>query len=136
MRNIYFVLIISYNFCYSQVEKIELSLKEAINYAQINNATLKTADLQIKAAEAIKWETISTGLPKMNASINYSNWLKQQVSLIPAAAFDNTQSIINDANAPLYFPPIIAVLATSSVLFLYFRFSNASFVNDFTILIP
>ena len=89
---------ISYNLVYSQVEKLDFSLEDAINYAQLNNASLKSADLQIKAAEAIKWETISTGLPKINASINYSNWIKQQVSLIPAAAFDNTQSIIDVVN--------------------------------------
>jgi outer membrane protein TolC len=89
---------VSYNLVYSQVEKLDFSLEDAINYAQLNNASLKSADLQIKAAEAIKWETISTGLPKINASINYSNWIKQQVSLIPAAAFDNTQSIIDVVN--------------------------------------
>jgi len=89
---------ISYNLVYSQVEKLDFSLEDAINYAQLNNASLKSADLQIKAAEAIKWETISTGLPKINASINYSNWIKQQVSLIPAAASDNTQSIIDVVN--------------------------------------
>jgi outer membrane protein TolC len=89
---------VSYNLVYSQIEKLDFSLEDAINYAQLNNASLKSADLQIKAAEAIKWETISTGLPKINASINYSNWIKQQVSLIPAAAFDNTQSIIDVVN--------------------------------------
>ncbi|MDC0622240.1 TolC family protein [Flavobacteriaceae bacterium] len=98
MKKIYFIIMISYNLTYSQVEKLDFSLEEAINFAQLNNTTLKSADLQIKAAEAIKWETISTGLPKINASINYSNWIKQQVSLIPAAAFDNTQSIIDVVN--------------------------------------
>ena len=98
MKKIYFIFMISYNLVYSQIEKLDFSLEDAINYAQLNNASLKSADLQIKAAEAIKWETISTGLPKINASINYSNWIKQQVSLIPAAAFDNTQSIIDVVN--------------------------------------
>ena len=98
MKKIYFIFMVSYNLVYSQVEKLDFSLEDAINYAQLNNASLKSADLQIKAAEAIKWETISTGLPKINASINYSNWIKQQVSLIPAAAFDNTQSIIDVVN--------------------------------------
>jgi len=89
---------LSYSLGYSQTEKLNFSLQEAINYAQINNTSLKSADLQIKAAEAIKWETISTGLPKINANINYSNWIKQQVSLIPASSFDNTQSIIDVVN--------------------------------------
>ena len=98
MKNILFFFIIVHNFGYSQTDKMNLSLEEAINYAQINNATLKSADLQIKAAEAIKWETIATGLPKINASINYNSWIKQQVSLIPAGAFDNTQNIVDVVN--------------------------------------
>ena len=98
MKNILFFFIIVYNLGYSQTGKMNLSLEEAINYAQINNATLKSADLQIKAAEAIKWETIATGLPKINASINYNSWIKQQVSLIPAGAFDNTQNIVDVVN--------------------------------------
>ena len=98
MKNILFFFIIVCNLGYSQADKMNLSLEEAINYAQINNATLKSADLQIKAAEAIKWETIATGLPKINASINYNSWIKQQVSLIPAGAFDNTQNIVDVVN--------------------------------------
>ena len=98
MKNIYLLIMLSYSLGYSQTEKLNFSLQEAINYAQINNTSLKSADLQIKAAEAIKWETISTGLPKINANINYSNWIKQQVSLIPASSFDNTQSIIDVVN--------------------------------------
>ena len=98
MKNILFFFIIVCNLGYSQTDKMNLSLEEAINYAQINNATLKSADLQIKAAEAIKWETIATGLPKINASINYNSWIKQQVSLIPAGAFDNTQNIVDVVN--------------------------------------
>lgn len=98
MKYIQIILIIFTFSAYSQQERINLSMEEAINYAQLNNLTLKSADLQIKAAEAIKWETISVGLPKINASINYSNWIKQQVSLIPAAAFDNTQNIVDVVN--------------------------------------
>jgi outer membrane protein TolC len=82
----------------AQKADLSFSLIQAIEYAQQNNATLKAADLQIKAAEEKKWETISIGLPKVDATIGYNNWIKQQVSLIPAAAFDNTQSIINVVN--------------------------------------
>ena len=50
MKNILFFFIIVYNSAYSQTDKMNLSLEEAINYAQINNATLKSADLQIKVS--------------------------------------------------------------------------------------
>ena len=63
------------------------SLQEAIDFALENNRTAKNAMRDVEAAEKQKWETISTGLPQINASIDYQNFLKQQVSLIPAEFF-------------------------------------------------
>ncbi len=74
------------------------TLQQAIDFALENNRTAKNAARDIKAAEKQKWETTATGLPQVNASIEYNNWLKQQVSLLPAAAFDNTQSTIDIVN--------------------------------------
>lgn len=64
-----------------------LSLQEAIDFALENNRTAKNAQRDIEAAEKQKWETIASGLPQISASIDYNNWLKQQVSLIPAEFF-------------------------------------------------
>jgi len=63
------------------------SLQEAINFALENNRNVKNADLDIEAAKQQKWETTATGLPQINAAVDYQNWLKQQVSLIPAEFF-------------------------------------------------
>lgn len=63
------------------------SLQEAIDFAIENNRTSKNAALDIEAAEKQKWETTATGLPQISAKIDYQNWLKQQVSLIPAEFF-------------------------------------------------
>lgn len=63
------------------------SLQEAIDFALENNRTAKNAALDIEAAEKQKWETTATGLPQIDAKIDYQNWLKQQVSLIPAEFF-------------------------------------------------
>lgn len=63
------------------------SLQEAINYALENNRTAKNASLDIEAAKQQKWETTATGLPQISADIGYQNFLKQQVSLIPAEFF-------------------------------------------------
>lgn len=71
-----------------------LSLKQAINYAIKNNYDNKIAIKNIDAAKKRKWETTTMGLPQINAKVEYQNWLKQQVSLLPAAAFDNTKSTI------------------------------------------
>ena len=65
----------------------QFSLQEAIDYALENNRTAKNAQRDVDAAIKQKWETIATGLPQLDASINYQNFLKQQVSVIPAEFF-------------------------------------------------
>ena len=72
---------------FSQENTKILSLQEAIDYALENNRTSKNAARDIEAAEKQKWETTATGLPQISAEIGYQNWLKQQVSLIPAEVF-------------------------------------------------
>ncbi len=71
----------------AQQDTKRFSLQEAIDYALENNRTAKNAARDITAAEKQKWETTSTGLPQISAKIDYNNWLKQQVSLIPAEFF-------------------------------------------------
>ena len=78
----------------SQENKQRFSLKEAIIFALENNRTSKNAQRDIEAAKQQKWETTATGLPQIDASIGYQNFLKQPVSLLPAAAFDNTTSTV------------------------------------------
>ena len=72
---------------FSQENAQSFSLQEAIDYALEHNRTAKNAARDIEAAKQQKWETIATGLPQVSASINYNNWMKQQVSLIPAEFF-------------------------------------------------
>ncbi|WP_455169871.1 TolC family protein [Aegicerativicinus sediminis] len=72
---------------------VAFSLDEAINYAIENNRNSINASKSIEAAEEQKWETTSIGLPQIDAQIDYQNFLKQQVSLLPAAAFDPLGSI-------------------------------------------
>lgn len=63
------------------------SLEEAIAYALENNRNVKNASRDVAAAEEQKWETIATGLPQIDGNINYQNFLKQQVSVVPAEFF-------------------------------------------------
>lgn len=83
---------------FSQEDTTNFSLQQAIDYALEHNRAAKNALLDIDAAKKQKWETTTIGLPQINAKIDYQNWLKQQVSLLPAAAFDNTQSVIDVVN--------------------------------------
>ncbi|GLB52564.1 transporter [Neptunitalea chrysea] len=68
-------------------ETLNLTLEEAINYALDNNRSAINAQRTIEAAKKQKWETTATGLPQISASVDYQNYLKQQVSLIPAEFF-------------------------------------------------
>lgn len=84
------ILILIYLFsalAFSQENPTRFSLQQAIDYALENNRIAKNAVRDVEAAQKQKWETISTGLPQLNASVDYSNFLKQQVSLIPAEFF-------------------------------------------------
>ncbi|MGB0896187.1 MAG: TolC family protein [Flavobacteriaceae bacterium] len=67
----------------AQEQPTHLSLQEAIDFALKNNTSAKNATLDIDAAKKQKWETTAIGLPQINATVDYNNWLKQQVSLLP-----------------------------------------------------
>ena len=72
---------------FSQQEISRFSLKEAVDFALENNSISKNAARDVEIAKLQKWETTSTGLPQIKAAISYNNWLKQQISLIPAEFF-------------------------------------------------
>ena len=70
----------------------QFSMQEAIDYALTNNYDAKVATQDIEAAKARKWETTTMGLPQISATVNYQNWLKQQVSVVDTAAFSEEES--------------------------------------------
>ncbi|MDG1039871.1 MAG: TolC family protein [Polaribacter sp.] len=81
------VLLFSFCFigmCFSQEATNNFSLKEAVSFALKNNYNIKTAQNDVFSAREKKWETTTIGLPKINATVDYQNWLKQQISLLPA----------------------------------------------------
>jgi outer membrane protein TolC len=72
---------------FSQESPTGLSLQEAIDFALQNNRKSINAQWDIEAAKAQKWETTATGLPQVSAAVDYQNFLKQQVQVIPAEFF-------------------------------------------------
>ncbi|MDW5289308.1 TolC family protein [Formosa sp. PL04] len=85
MRN---KLIILFSLClsvsaFAQEAPVAFSLQEAIDYALLHNRTVLNAARDIEIAEEKKWETTATGLPQISAAVDYQNWIKQQVSLLP-----------------------------------------------------
>ena len=65
----------------------ELTLEEAIQIGLENNRILVNANRDVQKAYKTKWSTIAKGLPQVNASFNYQNFLEQPVSLVPAQFF-------------------------------------------------
>ena len=63
------------------------TLEQAVDYALIENASMKNAAADKKDALAQKWATIASGLPQIQGSVNYQNQLKQPVAQIPAEFF-------------------------------------------------
>lgn len=61
----------------------KFSLEEAVKFAIKNNYEAKTAKNNINAAKQKKWETTTIGLPQISGKVDYQNWLKQQLSLLP-----------------------------------------------------
>lgn len=71
----------------AQEKQYAFTLDEAVDFALTNNYSVRTAQLDIDAAEKKKWETTTMGLPQVNANVDYQNWIKQGITLIPAEFF-------------------------------------------------
>lgn len=80
---------------FSQEKAYSFSMEEAISFAIDSSYATINARREIAKALKLKWEATAMGLPQINANVSYLNNIKQQVSLLPAAAFDNTTSVVN-----------------------------------------
>ncbi|WP_370225995.1 TolC family protein [Mesoflavibacter sp.] len=79
MKSLFKLLIITVSyFGFAQETPQNFSLQEAIDFALENNRQAKNATLDIEAAKKQKWETTATGLPQINAAVDYQNLIKQQ----------------------------------------------------------
>lgn len=62
-------------------EKLTLSLEGARKYAIEYNKTVKNADMAVTEAQKKINETVSTGLPQLDATVDYSNFLGAKMEL-------------------------------------------------------
>jgi outer membrane protein len=69
--NVILLLILSGVIVFAQEKPMELSLKEAREYALQNNKSLKNARFDLVASDEKLKETIANGLPQVNATIDY-----------------------------------------------------------------
>ena len=83
---------------------VSYSLADCINYAYIHQDSVKNAALDVKSAEYKVKETIGSGLPQVNGSVSFQDFLKP-----PATVGPNIFSTPIDLNAPLIKFPFGAV---------------------------
>lgn len=68
-------------------ESYSFSLQQAIDHALQHNYSAVNADRDIAAAKQKKWETTATGLPQINAGLDYQYNFELQKSVVPAEFF-------------------------------------------------
>lgn len=64
-----------------EAEKVRLSLQEAQQMAVERNVSLQNAAIDVRVAEANKWQAISNMLPQVNLGVNYSNYCGYEMDL-------------------------------------------------------
>jgi len=62
----------------------QFTLEEAIEYGLVNNYQSQIAGKDVDIALKQKWEIIAQGLPQISGNVDYQNYLKQPVTLLPA----------------------------------------------------
>lgn len=87
MKKILFLFAVLFcNYTWSQepvTEPLVLSLEEAVALGLKNNYSSLISEKEVEKALAQKWEIIAQGLPQINGNVDYQNFLKQPVTLIP-----------------------------------------------------
>lgn len=82
--SIIFCLITSY---YTQAQNA-FSIKEAQEQALNNNYDIKNAQFDVEYASKKMQETLSAGLPQINADIEWQNFIEVPTTLVPASQFN------------------------------------------------
>ena len=65
-------------------ESYSFSLEEAIRYGLAHNVEALNAQRDIAISLKQKWEIIAQGLPQLSGAVDYQNYIKQPVQLLPA----------------------------------------------------
>ncbi len=74
-------------------DTVYFSLEESVLYAMEHNLNAKNARLDVDAADKRVWETAATGLPQVNASVNYNYNINLATTLIPDFLGDPSDQI-------------------------------------------
>lgn len=95
-------------------ETMKLSLQDALKMALQNNTNILNSELDLKMAQKKVWETMSSGMPQIDAKAAYSFYPK--VPVLPASFFDPNA----DENATIELMPkqnAVADITVSQLIF-------------------
>ncbi|MBX3164034.1 MAG: TolC family protein [Bacteroidetes bacterium] len=70
-----------------EADKTNFSLQEAIEYAMKNSPNYQTSELDYKSADYRRKEIAGMGLPQINGSIDFKDYLEFPTQIIPMSAF-------------------------------------------------
>jgi len=76
-----------------QGSPLSLSLKQAQDYAIINNVNAKNSSLDVKLAKKKIWETTAIGLPQISAQANYQHLFKVPELSLGGSTFLDTKNL-------------------------------------------
>ena len=65
-------------------QSFSFSMEEAIRYGLEHNIEAAKAQKDIAISLKQKWEIIAQGLPQVSGNVDYQNYIKQPVTLLPA----------------------------------------------------
>ncbi|MFQ5334477.1 MAG: TolC family protein [Flavobacteriales bacterium] len=77
-------------------ELYQLTLQQAIDLAMKNNSSVLISQNDLRSAKMKVRETAAIGLPQINGSISYQDFIKQPVSLIPAEFFGGPKGTFSE----------------------------------------
>jgi len=86
---IIFIVLLPFCTLAQEDSTLNLTLKDAQEYAVINNLNMENARLDIEAAEKKVWETTAIGLPQINGSVDYQHIPGE----LPTASFTDSSSM-------------------------------------------
>lgn len=82
-----FLTLVGISWAQDKKESFSFSLQQAIDHALQHNYSVINANRDIAAAKQKKWETTATGLPQINAGLDYQYNFEIQKSIVPAEFF-------------------------------------------------
>lgn len=91
--------------------QVGLTLQQAQELAMQRNTTIQNASLDIKKAEADKWQAIATMLPQIKASADYSNYFGYEIPISETMKFSMPQYVAGALTTSIAFNGVMVVSA-------------------------